>query len=307
MKRLVAAVIVIGVAAAALAAWSVAAPSKPDATAPSGVLAKKKLPPLPADVRKRKRWIVGVKCDTPPFGYIDTNGRNAGYDVEIARWFARFAFGKASKAQFECVTTASRIPALDAKRVDIIIATISWFPDRAQQINFSTPYYAETGRLLVRKGTTLTLRGLAGKTVTTTGGSIYETWLKACFKQTQILGFQGTASPLLALKDGRADAFMYDSGFLSDYVLRDPDVRLMKQVFAPAPWGIGIRKGERAMTRWVDSRLRILQQRDQFIKIMKGNAAPALYRIFSRNVPRPKHSLKYPKAKTREEMLPCLS
>jgi len=112
---------------------------------------------------------------------------------------------------------------------------------------------------------------------------------------------------LLALKDGRADAFMYDSGFLSDYVLRDPDVRLMKQVFAPAPWGIGIRKGEGAMKRWVDSRLRILQRRDQFIKIMRANAAPALYKTFAKNVPRPKKNLKYPNAKTREEMLPCLS
>ncbi len=147
MKRLSAVVIVVAVAATALAAWGLAAPSKPDA-APAGAIAKKKkLPPLPAAVRQRKQWIVGVKCDTPPFGYIDTNGRNAGYDVEIARWFARFAFGKASKVKFECVTTASRIPALDAKRVDIIIATISWFPDRAQQITFSLPYYAETGRL----------------------------------------------------------------------------------------------------------------------------------------------------------------
>ncbi len=307
MKRLVAAVTVVGVAATALAAWGVAAPSTSEVSRPAAPLAKKKLPPLPATVKRRGRWIVGVKCDTPPFGYIDTNGRNAGYDVEIARWFARLAFGSPRKISFECVTTASRIPALDAKRVDIIIATISWFPDRAQQITFSLPYYAETGRLLVRKGTTLTLRGLGGKTVTTTGGSIYETWLKACFKQTQILAFQGTASPLLALKDGRADAFMYDSGFLSDYVLRDPDVRLMKQVFAPAPWGIGIRKGEGAMARWVNSRLRILQQRDQFIKIMRANAAPALYKIFARNVPRPKKSLKYPNAKTREEMLPCLS
>ena len=27
------------------------------------------LPKLPADIANRKRFIVGVKCDTPPFGY----------------------------------------------------------------------------------------------------------------------------------------------------------------------------------------------------------------------------------------------
>jgi polar amino acid transport system substrate-binding protein len=308
MKRLSAVIVAVAMLAAGFAAWSVAAPSAGDPSTTTPLAKKKpKLPPLPAAVRRRGRWLVGVKCDTPPFGYVDTNGRNAGYDVEIARWFARFAFGKASKVRFECVTTASRIPALDAKRVDIIIATVTWFPDRAQQIDFSTPYYAETGRLLVRRGTNLTLRGLGGKTVTTTGGSIYETWLKSCFKDTKILAFQGTSNPLLALKDQRADAFMYDAGFLSEYVLRDPDVRLTQQVFARGPWGIGIRKGETAMRRWVNSRLRILQQRDQFIKIMRNNAAPALYRTFAKNVPRPKKALRYPRAKTREEMLPCLS
>ena len=29
-----------------------------------------KLPPLPADIKERKRWNIAVKCDTPPFGYI---------------------------------------------------------------------------------------------------------------------------------------------------------------------------------------------------------------------------------------------
>ena len=33
------------------------------------------LPKLPADIANRKRFIVGVKCDTPPFGYLDVAAR----------------------------------------------------------------------------------------------------------------------------------------------------------------------------------------------------------------------------------------
>ena len=40
------------------------------------------------------RWNIGVKCDVPPFGYIDVRGNNAGFDVEVAKWFSRYAFGK---------------------------------------------------------------------------------------------------------------------------------------------------------------------------------------------------------------------
>ena len=33
------------------------------------------LPPLPADIKSRNRLIIGVKCDVPPFGYIDVQGQ----------------------------------------------------------------------------------------------------------------------------------------------------------------------------------------------------------------------------------------
>ncbi len=83
MKRVAVVLVGTAIAAAALAAWSVAAPSRKDgAAAPA---AKQALPPLPAAVKARKRWIIGVKCDVPPFGYIDVRGKNAGFDVEVDR------------------------------------------------------------------------------------------------------------------------------------------------------------------------------------------------------------------------------
>src|SRR5436190_2238274 len=40
------------------------------------------LPPLPAAVKSRNRWIIGVKCDVPPFGHIDATTSGSVYD----RW-----------------------------------------------------------------------------------------------------------------------------------------------------------------------------------------------------------------------------
>ena len=78
------------------AAWGAAASARE--AGPSATQAKpKKLPPLPANIKERKRWNIAVKCDTPPFGYIGARSQNAGFDVEIARWFARFAFGKPNR------------------------------------------------------------------------------------------------------------------------------------------------------------------------------------------------------------------
>ena len=48
-----------------------------------------RLPPLPAEIKERKRLNIAVKCDSPPFGYIGARSQQAGFDVEIARWFSR--------------------------------------------------------------------------------------------------------------------------------------------------------------------------------------------------------------------------
>ena len=310
MKRI--AVVMVGAAllAAAFAAWGGAARSDaPSARGADGVgptaKPKPRLPRLPADVRNRKRWKIGVKCDSPPFGFTNVRGRNAGYDVEIGRWFAQFAFGRRDRVDFECVTTQSRITALQAKRIDIAIATITYFPERAEVIDYSIPYFAATGRLLIRKGTNVRLSNLSGKTVSTTSGSVYDAWLNKCYKNTRALLLTGTSANVLALKEGRADAFMFDDAFLLDYVLRDPDVRVTQDKFLRIPWGIGIQKGNRAMKRWVDSRLRILQRKNEFLKILRRNAPPALLDDFAAYVPRPGKSLKYPAGKTRDEILPC--
>ena len=108
------------------------------------------LPKLPADIASRKRLIVGVKCDTPPFGYIDVRGKNAGVDVEIARWLARYAFGREQRLTFVCAPTAVREPLLTTNRVDLVISTFSYSADRDTRIDFSRAYYKATGRLLVK-------------------------------------------------------------------------------------------------------------------------------------------------------------
>src|SRR5947207_15494837 len=105
---------VVGVACVALIAAAVALAGSSSARAQAA-----KLPPLPADVKSRNRWIIGVKCDVPPFGYIDVRGKNAGFDVEVGRWFARYAFGRESRVTFTCAPTASREPLLTANRVDL--------------------------------------------------------------------------------------------------------------------------------------------------------------------------------------------
>lgn len=299
MKRIIAVAAGLLLVAAAFAAWGTAAPgSKVAAMAgPTAKPKKPKLPALPADVRKRKRWLIGVKCDFPPFGFIDVRGNNDGYDVQVARRFAQLAFGSKKKVAFTCVTTPSRIPTLVSGRVDIIVSTLTWTQARADQIDFSIPYYSATGRLLVPNNSTLTVGSLADKTIATTRGAIYSTWTRNCFKNSKLLEVDSPALAVSAVKDGRADTFMFDDAFLLGVATQDRDLKLTRDKFLNVPWGIGIRKGDTAMSRWVNAALRYMKKRDEFVKILRANAPARLVPDFVDNVPRPKNTFAYPVGK----------
>lgn len=239
--------------------------------------------------------MIGVKCDFPPFGYIDVRGRNAGYDVEVARYFAELAFGKANRITPVCVTTPSRIPALQTKRVDIIVSTLTYTFARAEVIDFSIPYYGATGRLLVRSNSSVaSLADLNGKTVVTTRGALYATWVRKCFGGANLLEVDTPTAAILALKDGRADTFMFDDAFLLGVATTDQEVKLTKDKFLEVPWGIGIRKGETAMKAWVDWALRRMRTKDRFIGFLRNNAPARLLPEFVDTVPRPNRVLRYP-------------
>lgn len=294
MKRILLATVGVGLVAVVTAAFGLAQPSA--TTGPTRARAAQALPPLPAEVKERKRWNIGVKCDSPPFGYIDVQGKNAGFDVELARWFSRFAFGKSNRVTFTCVTTPAREPALTTGRVDLVIATFTYTTDRDTRIDFSRAYYKATGRLLVRNDSPIrSTADLAGRTIATTSGSIYDRWVKNCYKQSKLLVTDGFTNALLAFRDGRSDTLMWDDTVLVGIAAADPNLKLTDDLFLPLPYGIGIKQGNDAMKRWVDSRLNIMRKKDAFIPILKQNVPARFFAAFSKNVLRPKQVFYYSK------------
>ena len=305
MRRLSIALAALLVAVAALVAWG-AAPSAGKVAGGAAPAAKPKLPPkpkrskLPAEVRSRGKFVIGVKCDFAPFGFIDAGGKNDGYDVQVARRFAQLAFGSKSKLELVCVTTPSRIPTLQSKRVDVIISTLTWTKARTEVIAYSIPYYAATGRLLVPNNSSIrSVRNLGGKTIVTTRGALYAAWTRNCFKDSKLLEVDSPALAVSAVKNGTADTFMFDDAFLLGVATQDPNLKLTNDKFLAIPWGVGIRKGEGAMAAWVNTAIRYMRARDEFAGILRGvgrrtNAPASLIGSFLTQVPRPKNRFTYP-------------
>ena len=299
MKRLIAVTAVLAVTAAVIAALGVAATSSSTGPASAESTAKKapRLPALPANIRQRKRWLIGVKCDAPPFGYIDVRGQHAGFDVEIARWFARYAFGRVNRVSFICAPTPAREPLLTTGRADLVISTFTYTRDRDTRIDFSRAYYQATGRLLVKNDSPInSLADLNGRRVVTTSGSIYDRWVRRCFPNANLTVTDNLTNATLTFNQGRADTLMWDDTVLVGIAAADRSSKLTNDTFLALPYGIGIRQGNVALKRWVDSRLELMRKADRFMAILRNNIPARFVPGFSRNILRPRNTFGYARA-----------
>ena len=294
-------IVVIGSAAlvAGLVAWGASATTSPSSSAQLDTRSAT-LPLLPADIEARGRFNIAVKCDSPPFGSM-VKGRHVGVDVEIAQQLALQAFGNKNRVDFTCVTTPQRESALTSGSVDLVIATFSYTPDRDTRIDFSRAYYKATGRLLVKRGSTVrSLADVRGARVATTNGSIYDRWLAKCFPTTKRVLSDKFTGAVGQWRSKKADALMWDDAALVDIASRDRNAVILKDTFLPSPYGIGIQQGNAQLKRWVDTRLELLRLKDTFAKILSRNFPLHLYASFRKNVLGPKNSFGYPKGSVEE-------
>ena len=219
MKRLIAFTVLVGLLTAAAATLGSAAPSGPTGQSAAAKLpAKPKLPALPADVKSRGNWEIGVKCDTPPFGWQDTSGRNRGYDVEVARQFANLGVRVGEQGRLHVRNDGE--PHRNADGGPRGHHHLDAHVDPRSASSRSTtplPYYGAAGKLLVKNDVIgrQAQDWMKGKKIVSTSGSIYDRWIKNCFKQTTFQVVSSPSAGVLAVKNGQADALMYDDAFPS--------------------------------------------------------------------------------------------
>src|SRR2546430_17314453 len=76
-------------------------------------------------IRARGVLRVGAKMDAAPFGSLHAAGRPIGFEIELARLFARVLLDDDARVKFVPVTTATRFGILQAGGVRLLVATVN--------------------------------------------------------------------------------------------------------------------------------------------------------------------------------------
>ena len=212
------------------------------------------LPALPDAIKKQGVLRAGVKCDYPPDGYLDAQGKPKGVEVSLVKQIAAYAFGSPDKVELVCVTAANRIPSLQGSKIDLLIATLGVSPERAQVIDFSDNYAWGGSDVLVSKDSPIkSLKDLAGKNVIVMKGAWQIGWFEKNSPTTNLLKLDGISDGLQALMQKRADGFAHDQAVLQPIAKKNAEVKLVGEVYQLGFRAAGIRKGETDWVKYVNA------------------------------------------------------
>ena len=106
---------------------------------------------------------IGVFSDKPPFGFVNKNGENDGFDVYVSRQIAKDLLGDSSKVKFELVEAANRVEFLKSGKVDIIMANFTKTKEREEVVDFATPYMKVALGIVSKGGNIKSVEDLKGK------------------------------------------------------------------------------------------------------------------------------------------------
>ena len=186
----------------------------------------------------------GTNAEFPPFEFISANGvigEYDGIDIAIAKQIGEDI---GQTAVIENMEFDSLLVALQNGQIDAVIAGMTVTEERAESVDFSTPYYQATQVIITKEGSgissaadladkfTAVVQGYTGEACIIDLGYKYESFKK------------GTEC-IMELVNGKCDAVVIDSATADKYVADNEGLVIVEDsdVFGNEEYAIAVQKG----------------------------------------------------------------
>jgi len=217
---------------------------------------------------------VGVEGAYPPFSSVGPDGKLKGFDIDIANAVCAQMGAQCTQVQQDF---DGMIPALQARKFDFIVASLSITPERQKVVDFSDKYYKTPNRLITKASTPIdgSPASFQGKKIGVQRSTINDRYASEKFTGATIVRYAKQDEIYLDLAAGRVDATLVDAvagdaGFLKTpagkgFALTGPSY------VDPAYFGLGVgiamRKGDEALRTKLNAAIKAVRASGEYKKI----------------------------------------
>ena len=227
----------------------------------------------PEQIQEAGEIVIGIFSDKAPFGYIDADGKPAGYDVVYGD---RIAADLGVTAKYVPVDAAARTEVLASNKVDITLANFTVTPERAEKVDFANPYFKVSLGVVSPTSAEITdVSQLAGKTLIVTKGTTAEAYFEANHPEVKLQKYDQYSDAYQALEDGRGDAFSTDNTEVIAWAIQHPGFSVgIKSLGDTSYIAAAVKKGNTALLDWLNNQLVELGEENFFHKDYEQTLAP---------------------------------
>ncbi|MCV3765219.1 ABC transporter substrate-binding protein [Rhizobium sp. TRM95796] len=218
--------------------------------------------------------VIGTEGAYPPFNNLEADGTLTGFDIDIGK-----ALCEELKAECTFVTNDwdGIIPALQAKKFDAILASMSITPERKEKVDFTVKYYNTPPAIAVPKDSPIkeaSEAGLDGKVLGAQSSTTHSNYAEAHMKKSELKLYPTADEYKLDLANGRIDAVIDDVVVLSEW-LKTEDGACCK-ILGTLPVdpaingdgaGIAVRKGDDALREKLNGAIAAIRANGKYKEI----------------------------------------
>lgn len=211
------------------------------------------------EVLDRGKLIVGTGSTNAPWHFKDADDNLVGFDIDMARLVAKGLFDDPDAIEFVFQSGDARIPNLVTDKVDITCQFMTVTAGRAQQVEFTIPYYREgVGLLLLESGKYKDHAEMvaAGDDVTVSVlQNVYaEDMVRAALPEANVDQYDSVDLMYQALNSGRSDAAATDQSSLAWFMTQSPGrYRDAGYGWNPQSYSCAVKPGDQRWLNFVNS------------------------------------------------------
>lgn len=207
---------------------------------------------------------VGVEGNYPPFSKMGPDGKLSGFDIDIA-------LAVCAQMKAECTIVQQEwdgmMPALNARKFDMIVASMTITEERKKAADFSDAYYDVPSRWVGKAGamSEATPATLKGKKIIVLRNSPRAKYVQERFKDSEVLLVGKETDVYMELAAGRGDVGFGSAAVSGEAFLKKPEGKGYAQIGAPVRLdggsgvGIAFRKGENELREKVNAALKAIR------------------------------------------------
>lgn len=221
---------------------------------------------LSVSAMAKDKIFVGTNAEFPPFEYLE-KGEVTGFDIELVN-----EIGKVMDADVKVLDISfdGLLPALQMKKVDLVIAGMTATEERKKTVSFTQPYYTASQVIIVKEGNNSikSFDDLKGKKVAVMLGFTGDTIVSE-IEGVNVERFNAAYAGIMALQADKVEAVVLDSEPAKNYVKQNPGLVLAEADAEQEEYAIALRKNDKALLEKVEKALAELKANGTYDALIK--------------------------------------